>query len=154
MRPLAAIEFFCLTVVSVPHKAAVCKRKLVGDKKAPAFERWRLFVYSTGRQQHVLSFEFVVKFWQDKKISSIAELEVAINGKIISLAYHSAKIENNAVTYNDTREIFEHDSVIQYTGDLRTLFEIRNSKDAFAELLRAFEQKAPLDKSLILRFHR
>ena len=81
-------------------------------------------------------------------------MRTAINGKIISLAYHSAKIENNAVTFNDTREIFEHDSVIQYTGDLRTLFEIRNSKDAFAELLRAFEQKAPLDKSLILRFPR
>ena len=102
----------------------------------------------------MLSFESVVKFWQNKKISSIAELEAAINGKIVSLAYHSAKIENNAVTYNDTREIFEHDSVIQYTGDLRTLFEIRNSKDAFAELLRAFEHKAPLDKPLILRFHR
>ena len=101
----------------------------------------------------MLDFEDIVKFWQDKKISSIAELEAAINGKIISLAYHSAKIENNAVTYNDTREIFEHDSVIQYTGDLRTLFEIRNSKDAFADLLRAFEQKAPLDKPLILRFH-
>lgn len=102
----------------------------------------------------MLNFEDIVKFWQDKKISSISELDAAINGKIISLAYHSAKIENNAVTYNDTREIFEHDRVVQYTGDLRTLFEIRNSKEAFAELLHAFEQKAPLDKSLILRFHR
>lgn len=102
----------------------------------------------------MIQFEDVVKFWQNKKIASISELEAAINGKIISLAYHSAKIENNAVTYNDTREIFEHDSVVQYTGDLRTLFEIRNSKDAFAELLRAFTQKLPLDKTLVLSFHK
>ena len=60
----------------------------------------------------MLNFEDIVKFWQNKKISSIAELEAAINGKIISLVYHSVKIENNAVTFNDTREIFEHDSVI------------------------------------------
>ena len=93
----------------------------------------------------MMNFEDIVKFWQDKKISSIAELEAAL--------WLIIQIENNAVTYNDTREIFEHDSVIQYTGDLRTLLEIRNSKDAFAELLHAFEQKVPLDKSLILRFH-
>ena len=79
----------------------------------------------------MLQFSDVIKFWQEKKISTVAQLEAAINGKIVSLAYHSAKIENNSITYNDTREIFEHDSVIQYTGDLRTLFEIRNSKDAF-----------------------
>ncbi|MBQ8482599.1 MAG: Fic family protein, partial [Alphaproteobacteria bacterium] len=86
----------------------------------------------------MLQFSDVIKFWQEKKISTVAQLEAAINGKIVSLAYHSAKIENNSITYNDTREIFEHDSVIQYTGDLRTLFEIRNSKDAFLELLSAF----------------
>ena len=43
-------------------------------------------------------------------------------------AYHSGKIENERITYNDTREIFEHDGVTSYTGDLRTLFEIRNAK--------------------------
>ena len=102
----------------------------------------------------MLQFSDVIKFWQEKKIKTVAQLEAAINGKIISLAYHSAKIENNSITYNDTREIFEHDSVIQYTGDLRTLFEIRNSKDAFYELLVAFDKKLPLDKNLICLFHK
>lgn len=96
----------------------------------------------------------VVAFWQSKLIQNVSDLEVAINGKIIALAYHSGKIENAAVTYNDTREIFEHDSVSQYTGDLRTLFEIRNAKDAFDALLAAFDQRLPLDKSLLLEFHK
>lgn len=95
----------------------------------------------------------MVEYWQSKNISSVSELETAINGKIISLAYHSSKLENEAITYNDTREIFEHESVVNYTGDLRTLFEIRNAKEAFEELLNAFEKNLPLNNSLILKFH-
>ena len=101
----------------------------------------------------MIKYKDVIEFWRCKKISSVSELEIAINGKIISLAYHSGKLENEAITYNDTREIFEHDRVVSYTGDLRTLFEIRNAKDAFVELLGAFEKKLPLDEDLICKFH-
>ena len=101
----------------------------------------------------MINYKAVVEYWQGKKISTVSELETAINGKIISLAYHSGKLENEAITYNDTREIFEHDRVVSYTGDLRTLFEIRNAKDVFNELLGAFEKKLPLDESLICKFH-
>lgn len=95
----------------------------------------------------------VLKYWRSKKISTRSELEAAINGKIIALAYHSGKIENDAITYYDTREIFEHDRVVRYTGDLRTLFEIRNAKDAFYEMLAAFEASLPLDARLLLALH-
>ena len=78
----------------------------------------------------MINYADIVNFWRDKKIQNAREFEIAINGKIVALAYHSGKLENAAVTYNDTREIFEHDRVSQYTGDLRTLFEIRNAKDA------------------------
>ena len=101
----------------------------------------------------MISCKDVIKFWQAKKIFSVSELASAINGKVISLAYHSGKLENAAITYNDTREIFEHDRVVSYTGDLRTLFEIRNAKDAFDELLGAFEKNLPLDEALICKFH-
>ena len=101
----------------------------------------------------MISYFDVLEFWRAKNISSTTELDAAINGKIIALAYHSSKIENDSVTYADTREIFEHDRVIRYTGDLRTLFEIRNAKDAFNELLIAFDRHSPLDKHLLLTFH-
>ena len=54
-----------------------------------------------------------------------------MNGHSIAFVYHSGKIENDNITYHDTREIFEHDGVTSYTGDLRTLFEIRNEKEAY-----------------------
>lgn len=55
----------------------------------------------------------------------------------IAFAYHSGKIENDKITYQDTREIFEHDGVVSYTGDLRTLFEIRNGREAYELFLDA-----------------
>ena len=58
------------------------------------------------------------------------------------------------VTYHDTREIFEHDGVTSYTGDLRTLFEIRNAKEANELLLSSFQGKRPLDESLVKEFQR
>ena len=72
-----------------------------------------------------------------------------MNTHSIVFAYHSGKIENENVTYHDTREIFERDSVIDYTGDLRTLFEIRGAKDAYELFLTAFETSRLLDESLI-----
>lgn len=98
------------------------------------------------------NYEKAVALWQRKKISNDAELAEAMNGHAIAFAYHSGKIENDNITYNDTREVFEHDGVTSYTGDLRTLFEIRNAKDANELLLRAFTEKRPLDEDLIKEF--
>ena len=98
------------------------------------------------------SYEKAVALWQGKIINTDAELAEALNGHSIAFAYHSGKIENEQITYNDTREIFEHDGVSSYTGDLRTLFEIRNAKDANELLLTAFNEKRPLDESLLKEF--
>ena len=99
-------------------------------------------------------YEKAVRWWQSRKITTDAELAEALNGHSILFAYHSGKIENENITYHDTREIFEHDGVISYTGDLRTLFEIRNAKDANELLLTAFNEKRPLDEELIKQFQR
>ncbi len=99
-------------------------------------------------------YESTVAYWQNKKIHTDAELAEALNSHSIAFAYHSGKIENSQVTYNDTREIFEHDGVTLYTGDLRTLFEIQNAKEANELLLKSFAQKRPLDESLLLEFQR
>ena len=75
--------------------------------------------------------------WQNLNIQNAAELEAALNGYVIQFAYHSGKIENPNITYNDTREIFDRDGVTNFTGDVRTIFEIRNAKDASNMLLQA-----------------
>lgn len=99
-------------------------------------------------------YEKSVILWQKRHITNDARLAEALNGHSIAFAYHSGKIENDNVTYNDTREIFEHDGVTSYTGDLRTLFEIRNSKEANEFLLTAFNEKRPVEDALICEFQR
>lgn len=93
-------------------------------------------------------------YWQSKHVNTDAELAEALNGHSISFAYHSGNLENIHITYNDTREIFDHDGVTSYTGDLRTLFEIRNSKDAYELFLNAFRDRLPLDESLVKEFQK
>lgn len=95
------------------------------------------------------NYEKALVLWRQKNIRTDAELAEALNGHSIAFAYHSGKIENERVTYNDTREIFEHDGVTAYTGDLRTLFELRNAKEANELFLTAFQSKRPLDEAFI-----
>ncbi|MCM1308680.1 MAG: Fic family protein [Butyrivibrio sp.] len=99
-------------------------------------------------------YEKIIKLWQQKKISTDAELAEALNSHSISFAYNSGKLENDSITYNDTREIFEHDGVTSYTGNLRTIFEIRNAKEANELLLKSFCEKRPLDESLVKKFQK
>ena len=84
-------------------------------------------------------YERALELWRRKNITTDAELAEALNGFSIAFAYHSGKIENDDVTYRDTREIFERDGVTAYTGNLRTLFEIRNAKEAH-EMFLYFDQ--------------
>lgn len=94
-------------------------------------------------------YEKAVALWHRKNITTDAGLAEALNSHSILFAYHSGRIENENITYHDTREIFEHDGVTAYTGDLCTLFEIRNARDAYELFLEAFKEKRPLDERLI-----
>lgn len=106
------------------------------------------------RENSMITYEQVVDLWQHKKISTGADLSAIMNERSISFAYNSCKIENENITYNDTREIFNNDGVINYTGDLRTLFEIRNAKLANELFYTAFDEKRVLDQELLQRFQR
>lgn len=98
------------------------------------------------------NYEKALELWRRKDPQTEAELAEALNGHSIAFAYHSGKIENEKVTYHDTREVFEHDGVTSYTGDLRTLFELRNAKEANELFLLAFQDKRPLNEALICQF--
>ena len=100
----------------------------------------------------VTDYERAVTLWKEKNIRTAAELAEALNSHRVAFAYHSGKIENDRITYNDIREIFDHDGVTSYTGDLRTLFEIRNAKEADELFLSAFDRKRKPDESLVKEF--
>ena len=91
----------------------------------------------------------IVSLWKQRHITNDAELSEALNAYRITFAYNSGKIENEKITYHDTREIFEHDGVTSYTGDLRTLYEIRNEKDAYELFLTAFGERRPIDEDFV-----
>ncbi|HJA93213.1 MAG TPA: Fic family protein [Candidatus Eisenbergiella merdipullorum] len=99
-------------------------------------------------------YEKALLLWRQKNITTEAALAEALNGQGILFAYHSGKIENDKITFHDTREIFEHDGVTGYTGDLRTLFEIRNAKEAYEMFLNAFGKKLPLDEAFVRELQR
>ena len=94
-------------------------------------------------------YEKTLAWWKEKKIETDAQLAEVLSGHSIAFAYHSGKIENDKITYNDTRDIFEHDGVTAYTGDLRTLFEIRNAKLANELFLTSFGEKRRMEETLV-----
>ena len=98
-------------------------------------------------------YEQILAAWRERKITDDALLAEALNGQGVSFAYHSCRIENPRVTFHDTREIFDHDGVTGYTGDLKTLFEIRNAKAAYACFLDAFGFRRPIDETFIKELH-
>ena len=100
------------------------------------------------------SYTKALALWRRKGIRTDAELAEALSSHSIAFAFHSGKIENDRITFHDTREIFEHDGVTAYTGDLRTLFEIRNAREAYELFLQAFRDRRPLDETLIQDFQR
>ncbi|MDO5138066.1 MAG: Fic family protein [Oscillospiraceae bacterium] len=99
-------------------------------------------------------YEKAVNIWKERSIRTDAELSEALNGHSIAFAYNSGKLENDSITYHDTREIFDKDGVTSYTGDLRTLFEIRNLRDANEYLLKCFGNREPITEELVKEFHR
>ncbi len=94
-------------------------------------------------------YRLLTDWWRALDIKDDAALAEAFNGHVISFAYNSGNIENPNVTYHDTREVFEHDGVTSYTGDLRTLFEIRNAKVAMEYFFKAFRDRLLLDETFI-----
>lgn len=99
-------------------------------------------------------YDQILGYWKSKNVKGVAELAEALNGQSILFAYNSGRIENQHVTYSDTRDIFERDGVSSYTGDLRTLFEIRNAKAGCEYFLTAFDDRLPLNQELLLEMQK
>ena len=101
-----------------------------------------------------MGYEEVKKTWQEKKIKDENDLKIALSNFQILFAYNSNKIENPKTTYHDTREIFENGRSENYSGDLRTIFEIQNQKDCFQFLIGKIIEREPLNQNLIKEIHR
>ena len=99
-------------------------------------------------------YDYVVKKWQAWNVQTTADLDLHLNSFRILFAYHSGKIENDEISYRDTREIFENGKVVGYTGSTQALFEQQNQKTCYELLQSKLVAKEPLSIELIRTVHR
>ncbi|TGE39452.1 Fic family protein [Desulfosporosinus fructosivorans] len=95
-----------------------------------------------------------VQLWKSYKILSAAELDKYLDSFRILFAFHSGKIENDEITYHDTRGIFENGKVANYTGSPRAIFEQQNQKLCYEFLKDKIVKKEPLSVELIREIHK
>jgi Fic family protein len=100
-----------------------------------------------------MSYENVVRWWQDRDIKTGDDLEVALNNFSIVFATNSNCIEGNKLNYHTTREIFEGKPLVNFTGDLRDIFEAQNQKLAANFIIESFNSKQEIDIDFILKLH-
>lgn len=96
-----------------------------------------------------MTYESILDFWKKQNIKNANELASVLSSYSVNFAYNSGKIENDEITYHDTREVFDKDGVTSYTGSTKTLFEIQNSKAAYERMLSAFDNKQIVDKKFL-----
>lgn len=99
-------------------------------------------------------FQELIKKWQSLRITSVSDLDNALDSFKVEFAYNSGKIENDKVTYHDTREIFENGKVTGYTGETRAIFEQQNQKLCYEYLKEKIVSKEPLSMELLKETHR
>lgn len=95
-----------------------------------------------------------VALWQSYKTVSAADLDKYLDSFRILFAFHSGKIENEEITYHDTRGIFENGRVVSYTGSPRALFEQQNQKLCYEVLKEQTVKKEPLSIELVKEIHK
>jgi len=99
-------------------------------------------------------YDQAVALWQSYKIAVAAELDKYLDSFRILFAFHSGRIENEEVTYHDTREIFENGKVSNYSGSPRALLEQQNQKLCYEFLKDKVIRKEPLSLELIKEVHK
>ena len=82
------------------------------------------------------------------------ERSALLDAFAIDYAYNSGKIENDAITLHDTREVFERGGVSAFTGSVRTLFEIDNLRMSWLWMRERLPQGFAFDEVELLTCHR
>lgn len=100
-----------------------------------------------------ITYEAVVEKWKKRQVDSVNVLDAVLSDYRILFAYHSNKIEHAGVSLHETREIFENGKVINYTGDLRALFETEDQKVCYDFLKDKIIAREPVTPKLILETH-
>lgn len=99
------------------------------------------------------TYEKIVSEWLKDPVVDEDDLDIRLSNFRILFAYNSNVIENPETTIHDTREIFDNGKVLNYTGSLRTLFELQNQKFCYEWLKPRIIKKESVTPELILKVH-
>lgn len=99
------------------------------------------------------NYEDAIKLWRRWRVTTEADIDRRLENFRVLFAYNSGKIENEAITYADTREIFENGRVLNYTGSPRALFEMSNQRVCYEFLKPKIAAREPLSVALIKETH-
>ena len=58
-----------------------------------------------------MTYESILEFWKKQNIKNANESASVLSSYSVNFAYNSGKIENDEITYHDTREVFDKDGV-------------------------------------------
>lgn len=101
-----------------------------------------------------MSYKDIIQNWKEKKISSIEDLENVLSNFNIIFAYNSGVIENPEITYHNTREVWENEQIINFTGNVRTIFEIQNQKKCYDFIKDFIIKQQPITPEFIKSIHK
>lgn len=97
------------------------------------------------------TYEEVVADWRKANIDPAK----VFNGEfLVHLTAESSNLEGINVSYHSTREIFESESIQNYSGDIRALFSVLNNQNVAAKLSSKLQLHEPVSVELILEIHR
>jgi Fic family protein len=102
----------------------------------------------------VEQYQKALDLWRSYSVAVSADLDKYLSSFRVLFAYNSGRIENNEITYHDTREIFENGRVSAFTGDPRALFEQQNQKLCYEFLKDRIVIREPLSAELTREIHR
>ena len=94
--------------------------------------------------KNVYGYVKSIDYWKSLEIDSLDKTQDILKDFRILFSYHSGVIENTNIKYLDVKEIFDSRRVINYTGDLLTLYEIDNLRISFDYMLNKAIDKEPL----------
>ena len=101
----------------------------------------------------VEKYKQIIERWKLKNIKTIPDLEAVLSNFRIVFAYNSGVIENSEISYHNTREVFENGKVVNFTGNLRTLYEMGNQKDCYEMMKVNIIEKDPITPEFIKSIH-
>ena len=73
----------------------------------------------------------IINWWCSQNIKTSRDFETILDNFRIAFACHSYRIEGSTVDYYTTREISEGNSLLNFNGTAREIFEVQNQKFSF-----------------------